>query len=340
MTRGPGRGALERRVRGNWGDPGPVLRAAAAVYGTAADLRNLLWDTGVFRPARLPVPVVSVGGLSTGGAAKTPLTAALARHLADAGRKVAIVTPGQRDELELHAALNPDVPVSGGRWRIPHAVEAVRQGAGVVLLDSGFQHRRLHRDLEVVACNVDHSGNRERLPAGPYRERLAALDRADAVVLVRRVASRRRSDELLDELRRATRTAHFAQVVLRPEGLRPANGAAEGLQRAGEAPDPAVAVAGVMWPESFFRWLDDAGVRPDRRIALPDHASYDAQTVRALEAAADGRGIVCTRKDAVRLARVVKGRTPVWWLAEDVRWENGAERLLAGLRRLTGCAGA
>lgn len=330
IRHGPGRGPLERYVRGSWGDPGPWLRGVAAMYGALTDLRNGLWDAGVFRPVRLDVPVISVGGLSTGGSGKTPLTAALARHLADAGLRVAVVTPGQDDELRLHATLNPDVPVSGGRWRIPLSRAAIADGAEAVLLDSGFQHRRLHRDLDLVACNVDQVAPRDRLPAGPYRERLTALRRADAVLLLRRAATGEQSRELEEEVRAAAPQAHVVHVRLRSDGLQPANEAAVGKE-----PDPAVAVAGVMWPEAFFRWLPDAGVQPEHRIALPDHTRYDGDPSEHIAAAAGARGVVCTQKDAVRLAPALPADVPVWWLAESLEWGKGADVLLAGVRRLT-----
>lgn len=332
MTEGPGHGAIERWVRSAWGDPGSVLRALSAVYATAVDLRNLLWDAGVFQPHRVPVPVVSIGGLSTGGSGKTPIVAALARHLADAGGRVAVLTAGQEDELLLHAQLNPDLPVLGGRWRIPLARAAARDGAEVLLLDSGFQHRRLYRDLEFVTCNVDHAGNRERLPAGPYRERFAALRRADAVILVRRVASRAQALALAEEVAGVAPRARTVEVSLRPGPLRAANPAAGRI----EEPDPAAAVAGVMWPESFFRWLAIVDVHPEHRFALRDHARYDDRTVREIAVAAGARGLVCTRKDAVRLAELVPLAVPVWWLEEELVWGVGASRLLAGLRRVAG----
>lgn len=334
MTGRPGRGVLERRVRRAWGDPGSTFRALAAVYGTAVDLRNLLWDAGVFRPRRVPVPVVSVGGLSTGGSAKTPIAAGLARHIADAGARVAVLTAGQEDELRLHAALNPAIPVFGGRWRIPLAEAAVHDGARVLLLDSGFQHRRLHRDLEIVACNVDQAENRQRLPAGPYRERFTALRRADAVILVRRAASRARALELAEEVASVAPRARTVEVRLRPVSLRAGNAAAGRI----EDPIPAAAVAGVMWPESFFRWLARIDVEPPHRFTLSDHARYDDRTVRNIAAAAGEGGLVCTRKDAVRLVDLVPDEIPIWWLEEELVWGVGAPRLLAGLRRVVGLA--
>lgn len=334
MTGRPGRGLLERRVRRSWGDPGSTLRALAALYGTAVDLRNLLWDAGVFRPHRALVPVVSVGGLSTGGSGKTPIAAALARHIADAGARVAVLTAGQEDELRLHAALNPDLPAFGGRWRVPLAQAAVRDGARVLLLDSGFQHRRLHRDLEIVTCNVDQSGNRQRLPAGPYRERFAALRRADAVILVRRAATRGQARELAEEVAGVAPRARTVEVRLRPGALRAGNPAAGRIER----PVPAAAVAGIMWPETFFRWLTVVDVKPEHLFVLPDHARYDARTVGDIATAAGERGLVCTRKDAVRLADLVPGEIPVWWLEEELVWGAGAPRLLAGLRRVAGLA--
>ena len=328
----PGRGRIERWVRGAWGDPGSLLRALAAVYGVISDLRNGLWDCGVFSPVRIGAPVISVGALSTGGAGKTPVTAALARSLADAGTAVAVITPGQGDELALHAELNPDVPVSGGRWRIPLARAAVDAGAGVVLLDSGLQHRRLHRDLELIVCNADRTGTRARLPAGPYRERLSAFRRADAVLLVRRAASPSRAAELVSEIAAVAPDPLFVHVPIRPEGLQPANDAAKMSRRS----DPAVAVAGVMWPESFFRSLASAGVRPEHCFALPDHARYEPRTVGRIAAAAGARGVACTRKDAVRLASRLPEELPVWWLGERVEWGPGSDELLAGVRRVAG----
>ena len=328
----PGRGRIERWVRGAWGDPGSLLRAMAAIYGGISDLRNALWDSGIFSPVRVEAPVISVGALSTGGAGKTPVTAAIARVLADAGAPVAVVTPGQGDELALHAELNPDVPVTGGRWRIPLARAAVDAGAGVVLLDSGLQHRRLHRDLELIVCNADRSGTRARLPAGPYRERFSAYRRADAVLVVRRTASPRRAAELVSEIAAVAPDPLFVHVPIRPEGLQPANEAA----RRSEPSDPAVAVAGVMWPESFFRSLVTAGVRPEHRFALPDHDPYEPRTVgRIVDAAGEG-GVVCTRKDAVRLASRIPAGVPVWWLGERVEWGPGGEELLVGVRRVAG----
>lgn len=332
MTRGSGRGMVERRVRSAWGDPGPVLRALAAGYGAAVDVRNLLWDAGVFRPTRVPVPVISLGGLSTGGSGKTPLTAALARHLADAGAAVAVLTPGQEDELRLHAELNPDLVVLGGRWRVPLARRAIAMGADVVLLDSGFQHRRLYRDLEIVTCNVDQAGNRERLPAGPYRERFEVLARADAVILMRRVAAAGRMEKLAEQIEALAPRARVVEAVLRPAGLRAGNAAAEGVAQ----PRPAAAVAGVMWPESFFRWLLEVGVTPEHRFALRDHARYDERTVDEIVSVAGRRGLVCTRKDAVRLVERVRAEVPIWWLEEDLVWGAGAERFLAGVRRVAG----
>lgn len=328
VRHGARRGAVERYVRGAWGDPGPDLRGLAAIYGVASDLRNALWEAGVFRPIRLAAPVISVGGLSTGGSGKTPLTAALARHLAEGGRRVAVVTAGQGDELRLHAQLNPDIPVSGGRWRIPVARAAVGEGADVVLLDSGFQHRRLHRDLDLVACNVDQAHTRDRLPAGPYRERFAALQRADGVVLLRRAGTLAQAEELEEEVRAVAPRVHVAHVRFEADGLRAANPAAASAQ----VPDPAVAVAAVMWPEPFFRRLPGAGLSPEHRMALPDHARYDGAMAEQIAAAAGKRGVVCTRKDAVRLAPAMPDDVPVWWLEEALIWENGGRRLLAGVR--------
>jgi tetraacyldisaccharide 4'-kinase len=327
------RGAGERWVRRRWRrGPGPLLRAASVLYGLGAGLRDALWELGVLAPERSTVPVVSVGGLTAGGSGKTPLAAELARRLAGEAR-IGVATHGYPDEMAVHRILNPRAVVRGHR-RLGRAVAAAAAGgAGLVIVDGGFQHRRLWRDADVVAVSADvaAAGPARRLPAGPFRERWGALGRADAVVVTRREAGGGTARRLVEWLRGALPGTPVARASLRPGPLRPANPAA----RAADHGDPAVAVASIMYPEVFLRQLRCRGLAPDARIVLPDHGRPDRDAARRIAAAAGRRGAVGTLKDAVKLRAVLPPATPIWYMEDRVEWGGDGQALRDRLRELT-----
>ncbi len=335
MSQGHGtRGSLEEGVRKAWDtSPGGVLRLMAASYAAGAGLRNLLYDSGILARRRAPVPVISVGGLTVGGSGKTPIAADVAARLTRLGVRTAIVTHGFADEMEVHRRLCPEASVYGGRDRRRQAARAAGDGAQIVILDSGFQHCRLHRDLDIVA--IDEPVIRTRLwhlPAGPFREGVPSLARADLVVVVRRspadpggAPDGRRSLvtgawPALRELADLPGAPPFVSVRIRPGPLVPANESARGVQQ----PRPAVAAAGVMWPDIFFAQVE--GVAPGLRetVRLPDHARIDGALGDRLGAMAGEAGIACTLKDERKLVRVLKERVPIWYLSEEVVWEESA----------------
>lgn len=325
------RSRWERGLRRAWEEgPGPALRLVAGVFGLGAALRNAAWEVGILRPARASVPVVSVGGLTVGGSGKTPLAAELARRMS-AGRTVGVVTHGFEDEIRLHRELNPAAVVAGGGERVEAVEAAARAGADVAVVDGGFQHRRLWRDADVVALSARSRTSRaHRLPAGPYREGWSALGRADAVVVVRRTGPEEGARRLALWLEAALPEAAVARCVLRPAGLRPANDAA----RAAAGPDPAVAVASIMYPDVFLDQLQDAGRRPGLEFVFPDHAEIDGSAARRVAEAAGDGGIVGTLKDVVKLRSTLPRRVPLWYLHERLRWEEGDGALLERMEQL------
>lgn len=322
------RSRSERAVRRAWrSEPGPWLRIAGVLYALVEDARHALHDAGVLAAWHPGVPVVSVGGLSVGGSGKTPLAAVLARWLHDAGVRPAVVTHGYEDEMSVHRALLPDgVPVVGGRGRERAARRAVELGAGAVVVDSGFQRRRLARDLDVLAVATSElTGHGLRLPAGPLREGWSAALRADALVLVRRCGRPAVDAGTRRWLRGRLPGTPTADLRLVPGALRPANDAARDRE-----PDAPVAVSSVMDPEGFLAALRDREVRPEARFVLPDHGDVDEALADRILERAGGRGIVCTLKERDKLAAPVGERAPLWWLEDQPRWEAGA----GGLRRL------
>src|SRR5438876_5539483 len=170
-----------------------ALSVASGPYGSAVHLRNWCYDRGWLPTHRPPVPVISVGNLTAGGTGKTPCVEYLARFLQARGLRPAVLSRGYRgngrpnDEALILEANLPDVPHLQGKDRVTRASQAVRVfGADVLILDDGFQHRRLRRDLDLVLIDAMNPwGHGRLLPRGLLREPISSLRRADAVIVTR-----------------------------------------------------------------------------------------------------------------------------------------------------------
>ncbi|MBI5273028.1 MAG: tetraacyldisaccharide 4'-kinase [Chlamydiia bacterium] len=171
---------LRRIERGAW-----FFAPLSWVWAFVVFLKNCLYDRGWKAPARVSCAVVSVGNLVAGGTGKTPFVHALARAFSH--RKTAILSRGYGklpDEALLLQRLLPDVSVYIGKDRVALARRAVREGAELILLDDGFQHRRLHRDLDIVLLTKeDPFGKGHYLPWGLLRDSPKRLHQADAVFM-------------------------------------------------------------------------------------------------------------------------------------------------------------
>jgi tetraacyldisaccharide 4'-kinase len=306
-------------------------------------VRNLLYDAGLLAHQRARVPIVSVGGLTVGGSGKTPITADIAARLSRAGVRTAIVTHGFDDEMEVHRRLCPEAGVYGGRDRQRQVARAADDGAQIVVLDSGFQHRRLHRDFDIVA--IDEPVIRTRpwpLPAGPFREGFPSLARANLVVIVRRSPAdpevapvngpgpAEASRPVLGALADLPGAPPFVSAWIRPGPLVPANEAARRVER----PNPGVAVAGIMWPDVFFGQVRQLASDLQETVRLPDHGRIDAALGKELGARAGASGIACTLKDEQKLVRALGDSVPIWYLSEQVVWEDSASTPTAVLAAL------
>jgi tetraacyldisaccharide 4'-kinase len=190
--------AYRKLVSGESGGPGAVLLRfilgiAAHVYRIITGVRNFLFSKEWLKIHRADVPVISIGNITTGGTGKTPLVIRLCNFLQNSGSKCAILTRGYKadenhgDEPAVLAESCPGVQVVVNPNRIAGAVEAIsRFGAKVLIMDDGFQHRRLGRDLDIVAIDgTVPFGFGKLLPAGLLREPVDSLKRADAAVITR-----------------------------------------------------------------------------------------------------------------------------------------------------------
>jgi tetraacyldisaccharide 4'-kinase len=305
-----------------WNDPGQValLTFPAALYGGAVRVRNLFYDRAG-ASSRADLPVLSIGNLTAGGTGKTTMVAFLARVLLAWGRSPAVVSRGYGgragrgplvvssgggatvgperagDEPYLLAQTLPGVRVVVGSDRIAGASAAKDLGADVVILDDGFQHRRLARDLDIVLLDAAGPfGNYHLLPAGPLREPISGLSRADVVVI-----TRSRPGESFVVLERVVRRYNVRCPILRSANHRVGFVDASGTRAA--RPERAVAFCGIGNPASFLVDLEAEGLSIAGFHPFPDHHRYSDTEWKVLldEARRGGCGLVTTEKDLARL---------------------------------------
>jgi tetraacyldisaccharide 4'-kinase len=338
---------LARRLwAGQLGPSGSVLHIALvpaeAAYRGAVWARGVAYDRGILNVSRAAVPVVSVGNIAVGGTGKTPVTHWLARQFQARGRRPAILHGGYaRDEPMLHRKWSASIPVVVGRDRVAGAAQAVEEGADVIVLDDGFQHRRLHRDLDLVLLSVERWDPALRvLPRGPWREPISALHRADLVIVTRKTASPQTRDMVLREL--DARGLRTAAIHLRPSGWCAAGSlaseaavaasAALAVESATAPAEPVLLVCAVAEPALVAGSARAAGADVASVLAFGDHHDYSEADVRRIIEAAAGRPIISTEKDWVKLGPLLAG-LPVWLLTQQVVVEHDAGSLEALLTR-------
>jgi tetraacyldisaccharide 4'-kinase len=327
-----------------------VLRPASGLFRTAVALRNLGYRLGVLRSAAAPLAVVSIGNLAVGGTGKTPLTLWIARALQAQGLHcgillrgyggsasgVTVVSSGRGAEVgpnevgdeAVMLAKAFDGPVVTSRRRSEGARALKELGCDVVLLDDGFQHRAISRLFDVVLVD----GRRgPLLPAGPLREPLGALRRADAIVLAEK------DDAPLSPLPRSLAEKPVYRMRLEARCL------VESVRgQWSERPlhqlvtRRVVAVAGIARPESFYELLHSWEAQIDEVFEFPDHHPYSQQDwQRIARGAREADLVVTTEKDLVKLEAYPFATGKLVALRIEPRVENGDALIQAILGKMT-----
>lgn len=333
-----------------------ALRVASLPYAAAVRLRNRRYDNGSLPIQRAGVPVIAVGNLTAGGTGKTPMVAAIAAHLRRRGLRVGLVSRGYRSDAsgsndearELYDRI-PDVPHVQNADRVEAArvvVEELEMEA--IVLDDGFQHRRLHRDLDIVLIDATCPfGYGHLLPRGLLREPLTALARAHVVVISRagRVDAEQREAIRQKIVRHAPRAViaeadHVPAQLIRHTGDH-AGTAGEPLSAL--VARPVAAFAGLGNPGPFFESLSELGARVVATRGLPDHCPYDRPTVESIR---DWLGelrerepellAVCTHKDFVKLRTDRLGEVPLRALSIELRLTAGEEAFWTAIETAAG----
>lgn len=325
-----GRSAVPRVVRA-------ALSPLAWLYGSVVSARNELYDRGTLRARDATIPVVSVGNLSVGGTGKTPVSAYVVGELLAMGHRPAVVMRGYgEDEVHLHARMNPGIPVITGADRVTGIRSAVAAGADVVVLDDGFQHRRAHRDLDIVLVSAEQwRADLRMLPAGPLREPLRSLGRADLVIVTQKSATDVEARAVVSAIKALPTTSSTVVVAwLAPRAIVSASGRAS-IPLEAIAGERVLAVAGIGDPMSFFAQLRQLGALVTER-RFRDHHAYTLGDAERLASESLGhKYVVSTEKDTVKLAGLWPANGPeLWYLSQAVRLTEGHSLVAAALAKL------
>jgi tetraacyldisaccharide 4'-kinase len=319
--------ALHRRLSGDApAHPLDLLARGALIplgwiYGAVLGIRAGMYHRGLLSSYRAGIPVISVGNIAVGGTGKTPAVDLLVKLLLARGIRVAVVSRGYGarikgvrvvcagqgpllssaecgDEPYLLAHRNPRALVLVS----PRRGEGVRMaeeelGAEAIILDDGFQHLAVQRDLDIVLLDARRPlGNGRVLPAGILRESPSALKRGDLFLLTRCTDPPGEDPSLSGEVLHSRHV--LAQKVVSLDGETAPPAALSGRR--------GVAFAGIADPGSFFGALERAGLNLVERIAFADHAPYgEAQIEKLRRAARNADYLITTEKDGVKLHSVV-----------------------------------
>jgi len=347
---------VRRRIESFLNDPPttilPLLILLSLIYRVFAAFHRGLYRTGLLKAAILPRPVVSIGNLSVGGGGKTPVVMWLARKMREEGQKPAVLTrgfgrrlknlriagPGDDwrsigDEPSLMARCLPDVPVAISPNRYRSGMAVLRNNdVDLFILDDGFGHHALRKDLEVVVMD-DHRrlGSGRVLPAGILREPPARLKDAGIVIVTKAAACDEGFQQELGKYSDAPilwAEYRFDRLVR----VDPADGGGPDQAERG----PFLGFCGIADPGSFERTLKRSGIQALEVLSFPDHHPYTSSDVRAIEersAVLGARALVTTEKDATRWP-AGSGTLPCFALTMEVAFIEGEKELMDSVRSL------
>ncbi|MBR5709574.1 MAG: tetraacyldisaccharide 4'-kinase [Thermoguttaceae bacterium] len=313
------------------------LTALEAIYAPVVALRNCWYDFVPGAARRVDVPVVSVGNVTMGGTGKTPLTAAVVERAVSRGVKTAIISrgyhakPGElNDEGKELTTRIPDCIYVQNPKRAQAAAALCAEASSrpqLIVLDDGFQHRRLARQLDIVLVDALNPFGYNRIcPRGFLRESLYSLRRAQCVVITR---ADRVSDSELEQIEQQVlsynRNLILARACHRPGVLRRLSGQTEQLYSV--AGKRVMAFCGLGNPDAFRQTVESLDCNIAAFKAYPDHHLYSASDEKEITALAEevkADAVVCTMKDFVKLSpALLQAPIPVYGIEIEMAFLSG-----------------
>ena len=315
------------------------LSAIEIPYEALVRLRNYGYDHSILTVKKASAPVISVGNLTLGGTGKTPLVAWLAHWFAQHNKKPAIISRGYKaktgqlsDEAAELKILLPTVPHYANKQRIIAAREAITKGSDVLLLDDGFQHRQISRDLNLVTIDAtDPFGCNRLFPRGLLREPLWGLKRADALVLTRtdQVSIKTRI-EIQEQCFQfvGSHDKPWIETEHRPSNLRLVDGTTQPLKTLQDK--RILSLSAIGNPAAFHRTLTTLGNEPVATLTFPDHHTYTTDDIHRISEETESVGaeiIVTTLKDLVKLPLASVRDRPLCALEIGIQFQTGLQDL-------------
>ncbi len=296
-----------------------LLGLGAIFYSVIVAIRNILYDTHILKSYSVDAQVISVGNLTTGGVGKTPVVAGIAKYFVEQGEKVCIISRGYGGKLSnknvnvisdginlfykaqdagdepYWLAVNLDgCAVLTCKDRVKAANYAVKEfGVTKIILDDGFQYRRLWRDINILLIDSEKQfGNSKLLPQGPLREDVSGMKRVDKIIVVSKNINHSFAEEYAKKLEKEFNKPVFV-CKAEPEYVYNIK-TGEHLNKQSEI----VAMSAIGQPEQFYNFLyDDYNVI--EKLTFDDHHSYRLEDLKGIK----DKNIVVTEKDAVKLAK-------------------------------------
>ena len=303
-----------------------LLKFCSFFYGLGSGFKNFLYDKNILKPKKVNAYVISVGNFTTGGVGKTPVVAEIARYFVNKGERVCIISRGYGGKLDnkkvnvisdgINLYYKADMAGDEPYWlavnlnmcavltcsnRAKAAEYAIKElGVTKIILDDGFQHRKLYRDLNIVLVDSEKMfGNENLLPAGPLREGPEGFKRVDKLVIVSKNINHSRAEKLAKIMEKKQKVKTLTAKVEPDYIYNIISG--EHLEKGAEI----TAISAIGQPEQFYAFLKDYKIK--NTITFDDHHQYTQDDIKNIEG-----NIVTTEKDAVKLALL--GNTNIYAL--------------------------
>lgn len=298
-----------------------LLKFCSIFYGIGSGFKNYLYDKNILKPKKVDAFVISIGNFTTGGVGKTPVVAEIAKYFVDKGERVAIVSRGYGGKLDnkkvniisdgINLYYKADMAGDEPYWlavnlnmcavltcsnRVKAAEYAIKElGVTKIILDDGFQHRKMARDLNVVLVDSEKMfGNENLLPAGPLREGMEGFNRVDKLVVVSKNVDHTRAEKIAKIMQKKQGIKTTVCKIEPDYAYNIISG--EHLQNGAEI----IALSAIGQPEQFYKFLEkDYNIK--EKITFDDHHQYTENDIANIAGT-----IVTTEKDAVKLALLNK----------------------------------
>lgn len=317
-----------------------VFLILVVIYGLGSIIRNFCYDVGIFKIYKVSRPVISIGNITTGGTGKTPMTIYLTEMAKEKGFKPGIVSRGygrnssgqvlvhngtsllsnareSGDEPFLIAKQLQNVPVIVDADRVRGCKKIINKfDVDLLILDDAFQHRRIHRDMDIVLINATEKPSVHFiLPWGRLREMPRGLKRADKIII-----TKGRLESLTPALKRYMKDEYFANAHFQLMKY-----VESGYEQADIPNKPLFAFCGIAHPQLFYKSLTDQGIILGGTLSFKDHEPYGPKTIdKIIQKSQDreNQNLITTEKDSIKLPSSIFNTHTIYTLAMKLSVED------------------